>query len=105
MFERILLPLDGSELAEIAIPYAEELASGLGSEVVLYHVRRHEHADQQRMHQMYLDRLAEVMELNIERGQKEKAPVKISAQVEGGEPAENICNFVVKNKIDLLVIG
>ena len=30
MFERILLPLDGSELAETAIPYVWDLA-GLGS--------------------------------------------------------------------------
>ena len=32
MFERILLPLDGSEVAEMALPYAEEIAGSLGSE-------------------------------------------------------------------------
>ena len=47
MFERILLPLDGSEIAEIAIPYGEELARRLGSEVILYHTQGPE---QQRAH-------------------------------------------------------
>ena len=39
MFERILLPLDGSEIAEMALPYGEELARSLGSELILFHVR------------------------------------------------------------------
>ena len=30
MFEKILLPLDGSELAETAIPYVRDLAGQLG---------------------------------------------------------------------------
>jgi len=38
MFNRIVLPLDGSELAEAAIPYGVELARRLGSELVLLHV-------------------------------------------------------------------
>lgn len=33
MFEKILVSLDGSELAETAIPYAEELAEKLGAEL------------------------------------------------------------------------
>jgi nucleotide-binding universal stress UspA family protein len=38
MYERILGPLDGSQLAETALPYAEELAGRLGSEVTLLYV-------------------------------------------------------------------
>ncbi len=38
MFEKILVPLDGSELAEVALPYTEELAGQLGSEIHLVHV-------------------------------------------------------------------
>jgi hypothetical protein len=43
MFGRILLPLDGSEVAEMAIPYAKEFAGRLGSEIVLYHVHKQGH--------------------------------------------------------------
>ena len=35
MFNRILVALDGSELSESALPYAEELAGALNPEVVL----------------------------------------------------------------------
>ena len=35
MYEKILVPLDGSELAEGAIPYAEGVAIRLHSEVIL----------------------------------------------------------------------
>lgn len=38
MYEKILVPLDGSELAEVALPYAEELASRLKTEVTLFHM-------------------------------------------------------------------
>jgi len=31
MFERILIPLDGSEITEMAVPYGEELGIRLGS--------------------------------------------------------------------------
>ena len=34
MFDKILVPLDGSELAETAIPYVRNLAGQLGAEVI-----------------------------------------------------------------------
>jgi nucleotide-binding universal stress UspA family protein len=104
MFERILLPLDGSELAEISLPYAEELASELGSEVILYHVREHEHVQQEHMHQMYLDRLAESVQHNISKARSMGAEAKVTTKVEAGEPTENICNIVDKNKVDLIIM-
>ena len=104
MFERILLPLDGSELAELALPYAEELARALGSEVVLYHVRGHEHAQQEHMHQAYLDRLAESVRRNIKNGRPEGTEARVTARVDAGEPTENICNLVDKSKLDLIVM-
>ncbi len=38
MYSKIIAPLDGSELAEVALPYAEELASRLKTEVALIQV-------------------------------------------------------------------
>jgi nucleotide-binding universal stress UspA family protein len=104
MFEKILLPLDGSELAETAIPYAEELASRLGSEIMLYHVYRRGHQSLQHMHQMYLDRLVESVQNNIKKSRRDNAEVKVTTKVEAGEPAVNICNLVDKDKIDLIIM-
>lgn len=105
MFERIMLPLDGSEVAEIALPYGEELARRLGSEVILLHVPGSEHQQYERMHKMYLDRLAETVKHNIRRGQPKGTQVKVTTKVEAGEPHENICNLVDKDNIDLIIMA
>ena len=34
MYEKILVPLDGSKTAEMVIPYAEEIAAKLGSKML-----------------------------------------------------------------------
>ena len=104
MFERILLPLDGSELAEMALPYGEELARRLGSEVILFHVRGREYQQYEHMHQMYLDRLAESVAHNIGMGRPKGTEVKVTTEVEVGEPTENICNLVAKNDIGLIIM-
>jgi nucleotide-binding universal stress UspA family protein len=38
MYERVLIPLDGSELAEAILPFAEQVAGPLDAEVVLLRV-------------------------------------------------------------------
>ena len=35
MIQKILVPLDGSKLAEVALPYAEEVAGKMGSDIIL----------------------------------------------------------------------
>ena len=78
MFQRILLPLDGSELSEMTIPYGEELASKLDCEVILYHVHGHEHSTQEHMHQMYLEMVAEIMQRKVRNNMASGAVLKIS---------------------------
>ena len=38
MYQRMLVPLDGSELAEVVFTYAKDLAGRLNLEVILLHV-------------------------------------------------------------------
>lgn len=105
MFKKILLPLDGSELAEITLPYGEELARRLGSEVTLLHVPGQEHQPEyEHIHQIYLDRLAETVRANIKSGQPKAKEVKVTTKVESGDPAESICRLVDENKIDLIIM-
>lgn len=105
MFKRILLPLDGSELAEITLPYGEELARRLGSEVILLHVRGQERQQEyEHIHQVYLDRLAETVESNIKTGQAKAKKVKVTTKVESGEAPETICRLVDENNVDLIIM-
>jgi nucleotide-binding universal stress UspA family protein len=103
MFEKILIPLDGGELAEGALPYAEELAAKLGSGLELLHVRRPERQNQERMHQVYLDKVAESVRININKLQS-GSQVKVTTRVEAGEPPENICELVAREKVDMIVM-
>jgi nucleotide-binding universal stress UspA family protein len=67
-FTRILVPLDGSRLAEAVLPAASSLASALGASLVLLHVLEHEppaqvhgepHLDSVEEARAYLERLAD----------------------------------------------
>ena len=102
MFERILIPLDGRRTSEISLPYAEELAAKFGSELILYHVRGEDRKELERVHQVYLAKVAEdvrqLMEGKINRA-------NVSFTIETGEPAQKICDLVEKKKIDLIVMA
>ncbi len=104
MFEKILLPLDGSELAEIALPYGEELAGRLGSEVILFHVCKPEHQQYCHMQQLYLEGMAEIVRRQIRKG-RPKGEVKLELEVLLGDPVETICNYVEKNNIGLMILA
>ena len=101
MFERVLLPLDGSDIAETALPYAEELSRRLGSELVLYHVHGREHADQGHMHLVYLEKTADAVR---SKGRKLGAEPRVSVRLEAGEAIASICNLVETNGVDLIVM-
>lgn len=97
MFQRILVTLDGSKLAELACPYAEEIARALNSEVVLVSVCRPGESQYRNMHQLYLKQMAELMRANVKGA-------KVKGVVIDGRPAEEIINYTEKNGIDLIIM-
>ncbi len=103
MFEKIVVPLDGSDTAETALPYAEEFAHRLNSELVLYHVCGSEHEHFVRMHKVYLDEISRGIE---ERLRARQAPaMKVTTQIDVGQPAENVCNLVQDQQIGLVIMS
>ncbi|MFC2003609.1 universal stress protein [Chloroflexota bacterium] len=105
MFERILLPLDGSQLAEVAVPYAEYLAGRLGSEVILLHVCHSEEGPYRNMHQIYLGHMANIMQREMRKGLPKSEQSKVRAEVLVGEPADMVCDYVEKNDIKMIVMA
>ncbi len=104
MFERILLPLDGSELAEMTLPYGRELARKLDSELILFHVCGPGHHQQERMHKVYLSSLAETLRRNLKRSQPKGTEIKVTTKIEAGGPQENVCTPAEKNDIGLIIM-
>lgn len=105
MFERILLPLDGSRLAEAAIPYGAELAARLGSELILFHVCAREHQPFQSMHQLYLTEAAKGLERHMEKKFPRCEDWVVRTETVVGEPADAICEYAEKNDIRLIVMA
>jgi nucleotide-binding universal stress UspA family protein len=104
MFRRILVPLDGSELSEACLAYAEQLSTAFDSEIVLLHVRGLEQEQYEHMHKLYLDGLAETVKSNVENARHDGLKLKIETRVERGDATETICSLVDHDSIDLIVM-
>ena len=118
MYKKILVPLDGSKLAECALPYAEALAKGCDTEklIVVSVTERVQgyrafeepsqplgqqlvpeaFGKQEEQAQKYLGRIAKAMEAK---------GVKVSTEVLLGDPAEEIIIYAKHPGCDLIVIS
>ena len=104
MFKKILLPLDGSDLAEEVIPYGEELAAKLGSEVILFHVCDESHQLAHSMHRHYLARMAELTQERLSKTLTESAAAKASAVQLFGDFHQNINDYCTANDVSLVIM-
>jgi nucleotide-binding universal stress UspA family protein len=104
VFEKILLPLDGSELAEVAIPYVRDLAGQLKAEVYLLHVCPTTHQNLIRMHKIYLDFVAESLRTELKKNFGADQTFRVSAEVVNGEPVKTIFDYVQQKGINLAAI-
>jgi len=91
-----LSPLDGSELAERAIPYTKNLAKTRGSEVILFTVSI-----------AFVEQLDRPMKAYLELNAKElqSQGIKASTAIAYGDVADEIIGFAEKNNIDLIIIS
>jgi len=124
VYKKIVVPLDGSELAECILPHVEELAKGYGTEeVILVTVTEKiiaytgvTHVVQpgaipppepavkvptsvgkkQRQGERYLNRVAKSLQ---------KKGVRVGTEVLLGNPAEEIVSFAEHNGADLIAIA
>lgn len=94
MYERILVPLDGSDLAEIALPYAREISECLGSEIHMLGV-----CDEPRLPERlltaYVERLVEGFH---------NSGLRAKSVVICGPAAESIMDYGEQNHMDLILM-
>ena len=107
MYEKILIPLDGSELSELALPYVEELAGRLGSDVTLLAVTDSAGVQDYNKQQIYIQQRIEAAKSGIERyADKQKGKeIKVEPAILVGRPAEEIVDYADKEGIDLIVMA
>lgn len=114
MYKKILVPLDGSELAECVLPHVESIAKGCGAKSVVF----------MRVLDTYTPSAAyayisESLRQEIEEGNKKAAReyldevagrvnldgVEIQKQLITGRAAESIAEYATKNDVDLIAIA
>ena len=107
MYKKILVPLDGSELAEVPLPYAEELASRLGSEITLIYMSPSENNPYYNVRKLYLDKIVSTITGDCEKLSKkpEAGAIKIKSAMLFGNVAEEIVNYADKEDMGLIVIA
>ncbi len=122
MFDDILVPLDGSEFSERALPMAQDLAQSSDATVHLIHMVSREHElragrgiELVQAAELEMDMARRLTESQIHRGrlyleqkgsQLSDAGIKIETKftVKAGEPAQNIIDYVKEHSISLVVM-
>ena len=123
MFDNILVPLDGSELSERALPTAQNLAEKFGATIHLIHVitRENEYsaargAESILVSEMEIDTVRRLNEDRLVRGRKyvdqigsqlSSAGAKVESQdaIKEGDASQNIVDHVKDHQIDLVVMS
>ena len=111
MHKKVLVPLDGSEIAEILFAYAKELVGRLDMDVVLLHVCTPEEYELHPMHRMYIEHAADLIRQHC-LTVREDAPkghknnrIDVSGILAVGHPAEEILRCADDNNVDLIIMA
>ncbi len=118
MIKKILVPLDGSKLAECALSYAEELAIKLGAEeVVLISVTERvigyravddlSKPTEERLVPEAAGKMTKQASRYLDRISKglEKKGIRVTTEVKFGKPAEEIIICAETEGIDLIIMS
>lgn len=93
MYKKMLVPLDGSPLAEKVLPYAKQIADSLNMGLVFLHVCQHNESEF--MCKAYIDHVAELP------GTKLKA----MGEVIDGDPTKAIISYADGHDFDLVLLA
>lgn len=112
MYRKMLVPLDGSELAEVVFTYAKELAGRLDIDVILLHVVNPVLQGFTPMHRAYIEHAAEILQREARsvqersKGAKPQVkPVETRSELTVGYAPDEILRCAEKNKVDLILMA
>jgi len=100
VYERILVPVEGTETDDPILDHVRELALIHGSEVILLRVA-HYHTRDERSHEMDDARLS----LEAAETRLQEAGVRVRAELVPGEPGEAIIQMVEELQPDLVAMA
>ncbi len=115
MYKKVLVPLDGSDLAECVLPHVESIARGCGVEEVVF-LRVVEPfqqicdfegcVSQETMNSIDGDNKASAETYLGQLAKRTKYDgVSVKPEVITGKPAESIADYATKNAMELIIIA
>lgn len=114
MYQKILVPLDGSELAECVLPHVESIAKGCSVGSVVF-LRVLDTYMPSAAHAYLSESLKQEMEEGNEKAAKEYLDevvgrvklngIEVQKQLIAGRVAESIAEYATKNDVDLIAIA
>jgi len=109
MFERILVPLDGSKVSEMVVPYAIEIASMFNSTIVIAGVSESSGWQAVVESRSYLERQCDRISDALVKRQAAEQGKPLAAQVGFqsliGNPASEILNFATTINSNLIILA
>jgi len=109
MFEHILLPLDGSSLAERVLPHAVALSGAFDSKLTLLRVinKGSEKGERDIVNPMAWQMRKSEAEAYLKSVQNRLADVDIDSEIRiiEGNPAQQICDFAQNEEVDLIILS
>jgi nucleotide-binding universal stress UspA family protein len=104
MYEKIAIPLDGSELAERALDYVTGLAAASRAQVTLLHVSTPDQSElgPSRFWDYLLEHAAQVLRSRL--GDTASEGATVNSTVLFGHPAEEILSYAEKNNVGLIAM-
>jgi nucleotide-binding universal stress UspA family protein len=108
MYNKILVPLDGSQLAEAVMWYAARLTGRLRASLTLAYVSSPDELLSQHMYECYLRDTVSRFKEQAEKAAKETnkpGTFSIDYKVLKGDPAEEILDYADRNKSDLIILA
>ena len=103
MYQKVLVPLDGSKAAEMVIPYAEEVAAKFGSQMIIVSVSESVPADTEQLYQAYLERTTEQVQHQL-KGWKPDKETRVQSKVLMGKPADEILRYADETNVGLIAM-
>lgn len=104
MNQGILVPLDGSNAAEIVLPYSQELAVRLDADIILVSVSESSAPDIDHLYRSYLERVTEEVQSQL-KDLWAKEEVKVRSEVLLGEPAREILRYADERGVGLVAMA
>lgn len=100
MFEKILVPLDGSKLARQVFPHVVELTRASDSKVILIGICESDESEYGQVCRLYIGGEAEKLRQDMGAGSR----VSIKTEVLVGKSADEILGYADRSDVDLIVM-